>query len=259
MIEIFGIPSTALFGQLLIGLINGSFYALLRLGLAVIFGMLNIINFAHGALYMMGAFVAYLLLNGVEHRLPCRRAGRRPSRCITSISASTDWWALLLAPLIVGAFGVVLESAVIKAVQARPSLRPAADLRPRADHRGAGPQRVRLLRHALRDSRRAARRHESRLHVAAGLPRLGGGGRGGGCLGTWLVIEKTWLGSDAARGDRERAAGAGLRRQRAAADHADLRRRGGAGGLRRRAGGADLFGQPEHGRRTSSSPCSPWW
>ena len=62
MFEIFGIPSTALFGQLLLGLINGSFYALLSLGLAVIFGMLNIINFAHGALYMLGAFIGYLLL-----------------------------------------------------------------------------------------------------------------------------------------------------------------------------------------------------
>ena len=62
MFEIFGIPSQALFGQLLIGLINGSFYALLSLGLAVIFGMLNIINFAHGAQYMLGAFTAYFLL-----------------------------------------------------------------------------------------------------------------------------------------------------------------------------------------------------
>ena len=62
MFEIFGIPSQALFGQLLLGLINGSFYALLSLGLAVIFGMLNIINFTHGAQYMLGAFAAYLLL-----------------------------------------------------------------------------------------------------------------------------------------------------------------------------------------------------
>src|SRR6201985_504428 len=62
MFEVFGVPSQALFGQLLLGLINGSFYALLSLGLAVIFGMLNIINFAHGAQYMMGAFTAYVLL-----------------------------------------------------------------------------------------------------------------------------------------------------------------------------------------------------
>jgi branched-chain amino acid transport system permease protein len=86
--EIFGVPTQALFGQLLIGLINGSFYALLSLGLAVIFGLLNIINFAHGAQYMMGAFVAYLLLNklGIGY-----------------------WWALLIVPMVVGASGVVIE------------------------------------------------------------------------------------------------------------------------------------------------------
>jgi branched-chain amino acid transport system permease protein len=88
MFEIFGIPSTALFGQLLIGLINGSFYALLSLGLAVIFGMLNIINFAHGAQYMMGAFVAIFLLQylGLGY-----------------------WWALVIAPIIVGISGIVVE------------------------------------------------------------------------------------------------------------------------------------------------------
>ena len=69
MFEIFGLPSQALFGQLLLGLINGSFYALLSLGLAVIFGMLNIINFSHGAQYMMGAFTAYLLLDRKSTRL----------------------------------------------------------------------------------------------------------------------------------------------------------------------------------------------
>jgi branched-chain amino acid transport system permease protein len=86
--EILGVPTQALFGQLLIGLINGSFYALLSLGLAVIFGLLNIINFTHGAQYMLGAFVAYLLLNklGVGY-----------------------WWALLVTPIIVGASGVVIE------------------------------------------------------------------------------------------------------------------------------------------------------
>jgi branched-chain amino acid transport system permease protein len=88
MFEIFGIPSTALFGQLLLGLINGSFYALLSLGLAVIFGMLNIINFAHGAQYMMGAFAAFLLLDklGIGY-----------------------WLALVLAPLIVGFTGILIE------------------------------------------------------------------------------------------------------------------------------------------------------
>src|SRR5215468_10913382 len=86
--EIFGIPTQALFGQLLIGLINGSFYALLSLGLAVIFGLLNIINFTHGAQYMMGAFCAYFLLTwlGVGY-----------------------WWALLIVPLVLGPLGIVIE------------------------------------------------------------------------------------------------------------------------------------------------------
>ena len=88
MVEIFGIPSTALFGQLLIGLINGSFYALLSLGLAVIFGMLNIINFSHGAQYMMGAFAAYLILQ---------------------YSGLGYWPALIIAPFIVGITGIVIE------------------------------------------------------------------------------------------------------------------------------------------------------
>jgi branched-chain amino acid transport system permease protein len=92
MSEIFGVPTQALFGQLLIGLINGSFYALLSLGLAVIFGLLNIINFTHGAQYMMGAFAAYFLLNklGLNY-----------------------WWALILAPLAVGFTGVVFERLMI--------------------------------------------------------------------------------------------------------------------------------------------------
>ncbi|MGE0586683.1 MAG: branched-chain amino acid ABC transporter permease [Flavobacteriaceae bacterium] len=92
MFELLGIPPQALFGQLLLGLINGSFYAILSLGLAVIFGLLNIINFAHGAQYMLGAFVAWMLLNylGIGY-----------------------WWALLLVPLLVGAFGIVLEKLMI--------------------------------------------------------------------------------------------------------------------------------------------------
>lgn len=88
MIMIFGIPLQALLGQLLIGLINGSFYAMLSLGLAIIFGLLRIINFAHGAQYMLGAFVAYLLLHylGIGY-----------------------WPSLLLAPFIVGISGAVIE------------------------------------------------------------------------------------------------------------------------------------------------------
>jgi branched-chain amino acid transport system permease protein len=93
MTEIFGIPTQALFGQLLIGLINGSFYALLSLGLAVIFGLLNIINFAHGAQYMLGAFCAYFLLNkwGLGY-----------------------WWALVGAPIAVAITGVIIERTMLK-------------------------------------------------------------------------------------------------------------------------------------------------
>ena len=92
MIMIFGIPGPLLFGQLLLGLINGAFYAMLSLGLAVIFGMLNIINFAHGALFMMGAFASWMLLQYAG-------IGYFPS--------------LILAPLIIGVFGVILERTVI--------------------------------------------------------------------------------------------------------------------------------------------------
>ncbi|MBN9547784.1 MAG: branched-chain amino acid ABC transporter permease [Alphaproteobacteria bacterium] len=88
MTMIFGIPIQALLGQLLVGLINGSFYAMLSLGLAVIFGLLRIINFAHGALYMLGAFIGYLLL----------------------VHLGIGYWpALVLVPLIVGLFGMVVE------------------------------------------------------------------------------------------------------------------------------------------------------
>ncbi len=88
MVTVFGVPSQALLGQLLVGLINGSFYAMLSLGLAIIFGMLQIINFAHGALYMLGAFVGYLMLANL---------------------GISYWLALILAPLVVGLFGMIVE------------------------------------------------------------------------------------------------------------------------------------------------------
>jgi len=93
MIEIFGVPIKGLFAQLLIGLINGSFYAILSLGLAIIFGLLNIINFAHGAQYMMGAFFAWIALSyfGVNY-----------------------WVALVLSPLVVGAIGIVIERTMLR-------------------------------------------------------------------------------------------------------------------------------------------------
>ena len=92
MFELIGVPPQVLFGQLLLGLINGSFYALLSLGLAVIFGLLNVINFTHGAQYMMGAFAAFFLLQylGIGY-----------------------WPALILGPLIVGAIGSVIEKTML--------------------------------------------------------------------------------------------------------------------------------------------------
>ena len=93
MSEIFGIPVSAMAGQLLLGLVNGSFYAMLSLGLAVIFGLLGIVNFAHGALYMIGAYVAWVGLEkfGLNY-----------------------WLALIVSPLVVGALGVVIERTLLK-------------------------------------------------------------------------------------------------------------------------------------------------
>ena len=91
--ELFGIPMAALMGQLLLGLVNGSFYAMLSLGLAVIFGLLNVINFAHGALYMMGAFLAWMGLNyfGINY-----------------------WVMLVVAPIVVAIFGMVIEKTMLR-------------------------------------------------------------------------------------------------------------------------------------------------
>ncbi len=93
MSEIFGVPLPALLGQVTIGLVNGCFYALLSLGLAVIFGMLNIVNFAHGALYMLGAFFSWMLL---------------------SYAGIGYFWSLLLSPLMVGLMGVVIERTMLR-------------------------------------------------------------------------------------------------------------------------------------------------
>ncbi len=95
MFQIFGVPSQALFAQLMLGLVNGSFYALLSLGLAVIFGMLNVINFTHGAQYMLGAFTAFFLLQylGLDY-----------------------WWALLIAPIAVGISGMIIERLFLRRI-----------------------------------------------------------------------------------------------------------------------------------------------
>ncbi len=104
VLALFGIPSQYLFGQLFNGVVNGAFYAMLSLGLAVIFGLLNIINFAHGAQYMMGAFGAYLLLNN-------------------SYFSIGYWCALLLSPIIVGLFGILLERNLISQLNVRSKAR----------------------------------------------------------------------------------------------------------------------------------------
>jgi branched-chain amino acid transport system permease protein len=91
--DIFGIPLQAMLSQLLLGLVNGSFYAMLSLGLAVIFGLLNVINFAHGALYMMGAFIAWMGLNYFQ----------------------LNYWVMLaLAPILVGVFGIIIEKTMLR-------------------------------------------------------------------------------------------------------------------------------------------------
>jgi len=173
--EIFGVPTQALLGQLLIGLINGSFYALLSLGLAVIFGQLNIINFAHGAQYMMGAFCAYILLNEL---------------------AIGYWWSLLLAPLIVGATGVVIERLMLSRLY-------------KLDHLYGL-----LLTFGLALVLQGLFRHEfGSAGLPYAMPEQLTGGRDLGfmflpnyrawvivaslavCLGTWYVIERTKLGS----------------------------------------------------------------
>src|SRR5471032_1906394 len=91
--EIFGVPLQAMMSQLLLGLVNGSFYAMLSLGLAVIFGLLNVINFAHGALYMMGAFLAWIGLTYFNLNY---------------------WVMLILAPLLVGLFGIIIEKTMLR-------------------------------------------------------------------------------------------------------------------------------------------------
>jgi len=173
--EIFGIPTQALFGQLLIGLINGSFYALLSLGLAVIFGLLKIINFTHGAQYMLGAFAAYFLLSklGVGY-----------------------WWALLIAPLAVGATGVVIERLMLSRLY-------------KLDHLYGL-----LLTFGLAVIIQGLFRHEfGSAGLPYSMPEELSGGRNLGfmflpnyrgwviaaslvvCLGTWFVIERTKLGA----------------------------------------------------------------
>ncbi|MBL0934449.1 MAG: branched-chain amino acid ABC transporter permease [Rhizobiaceae bacterium] len=175
MFELLGIPPQALFGQLLLGLINGSFYAMLSLGLAIIFGLLNIINFTHGAQYMLGAFVAWMLLNylGIGY-----------------------WWALLLVPIAVGATGIIIERLLISRLY-------------HLDHLYGL-----LLTFGLALIMQGLLRNEYGISgLPYGIPAELAGGTNLGfmflpnyrgwvviaslivCLGTWFVIEKTRLGA----------------------------------------------------------------
>ena len=175
MDSFFGIPTQALFGQLLIGLINGSFYALLSLGLAVIFGLLNIINFTHGAQYMMGAFCAWFLLTklGIGY-----------------------WWSLALVPVIVGCVGMLIERTMLKQLY-------------KLDHLYGL-----LLTFGLALIIQGLFRHEfGSSGLPYQIPEALSGGQNLGfmflpnyrawvivasiavCFGTWFVIERTKLGS----------------------------------------------------------------
>ncbi len=210
---------------------------MLSLGLAIIFGLLNIINVTHGAQYMMGAFCAWLLLNylGIGY-----------------------WPALIIAPLIVGATGLVLERVFLRRVY-------------KLDHiygflltlglslliEGAFRQRYGISGQALRYPRSPARRLRSRLPLPARLSGLDHRLLADGVL-RHMVPDRTHPARrHLARGDRESGADAGVRHQRAAHDHADLRLRRRACGSRRRDGGADLPGRLDDGRQHPRASCSP--
>ncbi|HEY0856889.1 MAG TPA: branched-chain amino acid ABC transporter permease [Albitalea sp.] len=175
MIEIFGIPLQAMLGQLLLGLVNGSFYAMLSLGLAVIFGLLGIVNFAHGALYMMGAYVAWI---GLE-------------------KFGLNYWAsLAIAPLVVGAIGMVVERTLLRQLY---KLDPLYGLlltfgvaliaegifRDQFGVSGQQYQVPELLRGATDLGFMMLPNYRAWVVVASMVV----------CLGTWFLIEKTRLGA----------------------------------------------------------------
>ncbi len=228
MTEIFGVPTQALFGQLLIGLINGAFYAMLSLGLAVIFGLLNIINFTHGAQYMLGAFCAWFLLErwGIGY-----------------------WWSLLLAPLAVAATGVIIERTMLSRLYKLDHLYGlVVDVRHRAHDPGRFHALLRKRRTAVSPAGGVQRRVRSGLHVPAQIPRVGDRRLGDHLL--WHLVRHRAHQARVipASGNGESGARSGFRHQRSADGHADLRLRRRAGGLRRRDGGADLPGQSADGR-----------
>ena len=238
-VDIFGFPPQVLFGQLLLGLINGAFYAVLSLGLAVIFGLLNIVNFAHGALYMLGAFVAYFLLTygGIGY-----------------------WGALIIAPIVVGGFGALIERVLLRRLAG-------------VDHlygllltfglalilEGTFVKFFGASGKPYPTPAGADRRGEPRLHVPALVPRLGGRRLARGLLRNLASVRAHQDRRLSPGRDREPQALAGFRGERAVPDHARLRLRRRARGLCRRARGADHPGRAADGVATSSSSSSRWW
>ena len=220
--------------QLTLGLVNGSFYAMLSLGLAVIFGLLGIVNFAHGALYMLGAYVAFIGMDklGINY-----------------------WAALIVAPIVIGALGVAIERLFLRHLY---KIDPIYGLLLTF---GLALIAEGVLRYFFGvsgqsyDEARAARRLDRpRLHGPADLPRLGRR-RLADDLPRHLVPDRAHQPRrDPARRHREPGAGAGVRHQRAADGDAHLRRRRRPGGDRRRARGADHPGdaadgvEPDHRR-----------
>ena len=173
--EIFGIPIQAFLGQLLLGLVNGSFYAMLSLGLAVIFGLLNIINFTHGAMYMMGAYGAWMLLE---------------------YGGLGFWWSLALAPLAIGLFGIIVERLLMQWIYKLDhlygllltfglALVVEGVYRDQFGVSGQPYQVPELLRGATNLGFMILPNYRAFVVVASLLV----------CLGTWYVIERTRLGA----------------------------------------------------------------
>jgi branched-chain amino acid transport system permease protein len=173
--EIFGIPIQAFLGQLLLGLVNGSFYAMLSLGLAVIFGLLGIVNFAHGALYMMGAYVAWIGLNsfGINY-----------------------WVSLIVAPVVIGVVGVIVERLLLKHLyRVDPiygllmtfglALIAEGIFREKFGVSGQSYEVPELLRGATNLGFMVLPNYRAWVVVASLIV----------CLGTWFLIERTRLGA----------------------------------------------------------------
>ncbi len=240
MTEIFGVPTQALFGQLLIGLINGAFYAMLSLGLAVIFGLLNIINFSHGAQYMLGR---------VLRLFPARVRGCRL--------------------LVVAAPGAARRGHhrnhhrahhAVPAVQARSPLRIAPDVRHRA-HDPGGYSRTTMAAPAGHIACRTSSPAHS-ISASCACRSIAPGSsphRQSSCFGTWYVIERTKLGSYLRAATENPVARAGLRHQCSQDDHPDLRLRRRTRRIRGRDGSADLPGEPADGRQPHHRRISQSW